>query len=428
MESSGSLDSELEGLDYFISTSKDSSCQSGSRKQTEHLQEKMLVLQRLKMLRQIVIFGHIAYTFVHLNVILNHEVTTYRIINSVFLVADLVGFVVLWLSFFPKFHCLKYCFHIFVYFNFNMMYRISDFEHMDHGNDANINDAFRSCLFSAILVNIFIFILLFYDNRRKIATGFYALLVASVALVYKTYKCNDATMSKYALLWVLLIVGVSGLYWIFCVLVFINMNNDTYTQIKKQQEAQQEFKIIFQNIEESLLIMQDGALNIVNNHFLLHFAKIIQRFQQTLSDTDNFVLPHKVEAEKPKQEAKKKKNQNLEGWERVKQDVFGFMKDTLLWKYFAEEEKRECSASQANEFMNLKIFKEYNSKIFLETNRAHREESMPDVKIGRGAEESFYQVEFSILEILRIPKAVLEEKTFSLIETDLHLGVQQTSE
>ncbi len=47
-------------------------------------------------------------------------------------------------------------------------------------------------------------------------------------------------MSKYALLWVCITVAISGLYWVFCVLVFINMNNDTYTQIKKQQEAQQE--------------------------------------------------------------------------------------------------------------------------------------------------------------------------------------------
>jgi len=165
---------------------------------------------------------------------LNHEVLLYRVINSFFFLADLVGLCILAMSFFPRFKCLKYCYHLFLYFNINMIYRISDFEHFDHDLDANWKDAFRSCMFSCIMLDIFIFVLLFYDNRRKIFIAFSILVFNSLALAYKTFKCNDMTMSEWSFEWVCITVGLSMVYWSFCVMLFINMNNDTYTQIKRQ--------------------------------------------------------------------------------------------------------------------------------------------------------------------------------------------------
>jgi len=75
------------------------------------------------------------------------------------------------------------------------------------------------------------------------------------------------------------------LYLILCTYVFISLNNDTYKHLKTSRDKQHEFKVIFHSIEESLLIIQDGAIHFANDHFLTHFQAVIELFRAAKRDT-----------------------------------------------------------------------------------------------------------------------------------------------
>ena len=147
--------------------------------------------------------------------------------------------------------------------------------------------------FCTLMNNYFVWVILFQKSLTQKLCGNILLLLNSTVLGVQAMNLKN----KFDELWTESLnpwdyVEISGYiigflsYWQICTNIFRKSNHDVFQRMKKTLIRQTEFKLIFDNIEESLVILNDQMeMVFVNDKFLFHFQRVIKKFSKYTSES-----------------------------------------------------------------------------------------------------------------------------------------------